>query len=79
MEFSIFRPCLEVTASGVGVSTQADTPPVCSIPKYFNWVKFLRKMPEHLRGDAFWKMQNIDLSHNHDNIDFSTMFEGHDK
>jgi len=52
-EFSIFRPCLEVTASGVGGSTQAKTPPVCSILEYFNWVKFLRKWLEDLRGDAF--------------------------
>ena len=31
MEISIFRPCLQVMASSVRMSTEADTLPVCSI------------------------------------------------
>ena len=50
-------------ASGVQMSKQADTAPVCSTPEYCNWVEFLWKWTEHLRGDAFWKLQKIDTSH----------------
>ena len=56
MQISIFRRFSEVMASGVEMSAEADTLPVSSIVQYFNWVEFLRKWPEHLRGDAFWKL-----------------------
>jgi hypothetical protein len=49
--------------SGVGNSTVAETLPVCSIVGYYNWVEFLTKWPEHLRGDAFWKSKKIEKNH----------------
>ena len=57
MEFSIFRPCSQVLTSGVEMSTEAETLPVCSIFGLSAWAEFLRKWPQHLRGDAFWKLK----------------------
>ena len=53
----VFRPCRQGMTREVEKSTEAETVPVCSIPAYFNWVEFLRKWLEHLRGDAFSKLQ----------------------
>jgi len=61
MEISIIRPCSQVMASGIGKRTEADTLSVCSIVELCNWVEFLGKWPEHLSGDAFWKLQKIDV------------------
>ena len=69
MQIPIFRACSETMASAVQMSSEADTAPVCSTPEYFTWVEFLGKWAEHLCGDAFWKLQKTDLSHN-GNIDF---------
>ena len=59
MQISISWACSEVTTKGVRVSTEADTLPVCSILELFNWVQFLRKKSEHVRGDAFWKFSGV--------------------
>jgi len=57
LEISILRPCSQVMASDVGMSMEADTPPVCSTREYFNAVEFFQKWPERLGGYAFWKLQ----------------------
>ncbi len=54
---SVFGRCSQVMSSGIEMSTEADTPPVCSTREYCKWVKFLRKWPQNLRGDAFWKLK----------------------
>ncbi len=47
------RPCSEVMARELGISTAADTLADCSIDGMHCSVEFLRKWSEHLRGDAF--------------------------
>ena len=50
-----FWPCWRVMQSGIGMSTEAETPSIGSILQYFNLVEFHRKWPYHFRGHAIWK------------------------
>ena len=59
VQMSILRPCLEVVASSVGMSTEADTLPVCCILEYSKWVEFLRKWSYHLFRGVRWKSKKI--------------------
>ena len=63
--------CLQGMASGVAMSTKAETPPVCSILEYVHSVEVLGKWPQHMYGNVFWKWQKSDLSHNEFNVKLS--------
>ena len=52
MQISIFGACSEVTASGVGMSTEAETASVCSIHEQLMRVEFLGKWSEQFRAYA---------------------------
>ncbi len=56
-----FGRCSQVMASGIEMSTEADTLAGCSTQEYCKWVKFLRKWPQNLRGDAFWKLKKTSI------------------
>ena len=80
MEISIYRACSEVVPSGIEMSAEADTVPVCGILEKFHRVEFLTKWPQHLRGGSFWKLQKIDLSHSFsETVGFDDLREGASK
>jgi len=47
--FWFFQPCSQIMGSGVKMSTQAETLPLCSIREYFNSVEFLQKWVQKLK------------------------------
>ena len=55
MQISIFRQSLQVMASGIEMSTEAETLPVRSIVQTFKWAAVLGNWAEHVRGHAIWK------------------------